>query len=89
MNRYFVEWKLHNKENGGWAFKTEKNTDNYDEAVKSFHSSCATYIGTNPFDHVLVYIMDAFGNILKKEVWDAPVVVTEPETENSIDELEP
>lgn len=74
MNRFFVEYKLHNAENDGWAFKTVKSADNYDEALKSFHGECNTYIaGTQPFDHVLVYIMDAIGNVLKSEVWDKPI----------------
>lgn len=76
-NRFFTEWKLHNKENDGWAYKTVKASDSYDECLKAFHSECATYIGSGQFDHVLVYIMDSFGNILKKEIWDASATTEE------------
>lgn len=72
MNRYFVDYKLHNKVNGGWAYKTEKSTDDYDEALKAFHNQCATYIGGDTFDHACITLVDAQGNVLKAEVWDMP-----------------
>lgn len=71
MERYFVDFKIHNKENGGWAMKTTKNTDSYDDALKEFHTQCTTYIGGNTFDHVLITMTDSFGNIIKKELWEA------------------
>ena len=36
--RYFVDYKLHNAENDGWAFKTTKNTTDLAEAKKDYHS---------------------------------------------------
>lgn len=72
MNRFFVDYKLHNKKNDGWAYKTTKSTENYDEALKEFHNQCSTYIGGTDFDHVLVVLTDAFGNVLKIETWEMP-----------------
>lgn len=69
-NRFFVDFKVHNRENGGWAYKTELNTDDINKATKKFHEVCTQYIGTNPFDHVLVVLSDAYGNSLETEVWD-------------------
>lgn len=69
MNRFFVEYKLHNATNDGWAYQTVKASDNYDECLKSYHSTCAQYIGGETFDHVCITIEDAMGNVLKSEVW--------------------
>lgn len=80
--RFFVDYKLHNKESDAWAFKTVKHTADYDDAMKAYHSECATYIGSTTFDHVCVVLCDAFGNVLMKQIWNAPVSsapVTEPE----------
>jgi len=76
MEHYFVDYKLHNSENDGWAFKTEAHSANYDDMLKKFYAICNQYINTNPFDHVVVILSDAFGNQLKKEVWTK---VVEPE----------
>ena len=79
MERYFVDFKVHNAENGGWAYKTELNTDDYDKALAKYHEVCKTYVNCNPFDHVLVTLTDAHGNPLKIEDWTkkATVEVTE------------
>lgn len=69
-NRFFVDFKVHNKENDGWAYKTELNTDDKAKAVKKFHEVCTQYINTAQFDHVLVVLSDAYGNALETEVWD-------------------
>lgn len=74
MNRFFVEYKLHNRENGGWAYQVVKASDSFDECLKDYHSECAKYIGGTVFDHVCITIEDAMGNVLKSEVWDMPVV---------------
>lgn len=71
-NRFFVDFKVHNKENDGWAYKTELNTDDMSKAVKKFHEVCSQYIGGAVFDHVLVILSDASGNNIKTEVWDMP-----------------
>lgn len=85
---FFVDFKLHNSENDGWAFKTVMHTDNYDEALKRYHTECATYIATNPFDHCLIILSDKFGNILDKTVWTAPAPEPKPEPEPEPEETE-
>lgn len=81
ITRYFVDFKVHNKENDGWAYKTELNTNDYDKALVKYFEVCKTYIGVTTFDHVLVTITDAFGNTLEKQVWDMKVVEPTTETE--------
>ena len=44
---YFVDYKLHNAENNGWAFKTTKNTTDLAEAKKDYHSQLSQYIGSS------------------------------------------
>lgn len=69
MERYFVDFKVHNAENDGWAYKTELNTDDFDKAIVKFHEVCKTYVGGNTFDHVLVILSNAQGISLKSEYW--------------------
>lgn len=88
MNRFFVEYKLHNKVNGGWAYQTVKSDTDYDTCLKTYHKTCADYIGGDTFDHVCITIEDAFGNVIKKEVWDAPASIVEPEVSETQDDAE-
>lgn len=86
MERYFIDYKLHNKVNDGWAYATTKSTTNYDEALKEFYSQCTRYIGGDTFDHALIILNDMFGNIIKKELWSAPTPIPEPIIEEIEDE---
>ena len=52
--RYFVDYKLHNAENDGWAYKTTKNTTDIAEAKKDYHSQLSQYIGSTAYDFVQV-----------------------------------
>lgn len=71
--RYFVDYKLHNAKNDGWAYKTTKNTTNLSEAKKDYHGQLNTYIGLNDFDFVQVSLTDMYGNIILREYWQKPV----------------
>lgn len=78
--RYFVDYKLHNGVNDGWAYKTTKNTTDLSEAKKDYHSQLSQYIGGDTFDHVCVTLSDMFGNVIMNEYWVKPVEPTpEPE----------
>lgn len=82
MNTFFVTFKLHNFKNSGWAYKTERK-DDYTEALKLYHKTLDTYIGSADFDLVTVEVSDAFGNVLKVETWTQEVPVEEPVAENT------
>jgi len=77
-NRYFVDYKLHNAENDGWAYKTTKSTTDIDVAKKDYHGQLNQYIGGTVFDFVQVSLTDMFGNVIMSEYWQkAQEVVTE------------
>lgn len=81
ITEYFVDYKLHNA-NGGWAFKTTKHTDDFDEATREYHSLLSTYIKKEPYDHVCVVLSDSYGNSIMNEWWhkkevEAPETVEE------------
>ena len=71
--RYFVDYKLHNAENDGWAYKTTKNTTDIAEAKKDYHSQLSQYIGSTAYDFVQVTLSDMYGNKVLSEYWQKPV----------------
>ena len=86
--RYFVDYKLHNAENDGWAFKTTKNTTDLAEAKKDYHSQLSQYIGSTDFDFVQVTLSDMYGNKVLSEYWQKPVEpTTELETTETTEEV--
>ena len=87
--RYFVDYKLHNAENDGWAYKTTKNTTDIAEAKKDYYSQLSDYIGGIVFDFVQVTLSDMYGNGIMSEYGQKPVEPTpEPEpTTDTTDEV--
>ena len=81
--RYFVDYKLHNSENDGWAYKTTKSTTDLTEAKKDYHSQLSQYIGSTDFDFVQVTLTDMYGNKVKSEYWQKPE--PEPTTDTTTD----
>lgn len=71
--RYFVDYKLHNSKNDGWAYKTTKNTTDLSAAKKDYHSQLSTYINSADFDFVQVSLTDMYGNPILREYWEKPV----------------
>lgn len=63
---YFVDFKIHNSENDGWAMKTTKHTSDYKEAKKEFFAVCQQYENTT-FDRGFITLMDEKGKIYKIE----------------------
>ena len=84
--RYFVDYKLHNAVNDGWAFNTTKSTTDLAEAKKDYHSQLSEYIGSTAFDFVQVTLSDMFGNNIMSEYWQKPVEPT-LETTDTTDEV--
>lgn len=74
--RYFVDYKLHNAENDGWAFKTTKNTTDISEAKKDYHGQLNRYIGDTVFDFVQVSLTDMYGNVIMHEFWQKAQTVS-------------
>lgn len=72
--RYFVDYKIHNGTNDGWAYKTTINTTDLSAAKKDYHSQLAQYIGGSTFDFVQVSLTDMYGNVILREYWQKPVV---------------
>lgn len=77
MNKteYFVDFKLHNKTNGGWAFKTTLHTDSLPKAKKEYHNLLTTYGDSKEFDIVTVVLSDMYGNPILHEtdIMEEPV----------------
>lgn len=72
MEMYFVSWYLHNKNNGGWAFKVEGRYPDRGAALKAYHTLLSSYIGGTTYDLVTVMLTDAYGNKLESEYWEMP-----------------
>jgi hypothetical protein len=70
---YFVTWFLHNKDNGGWAYKVENKYTTKDAAEKAFHTLLGNDLGGNPYDVVMVLLTDSLGNVWKNERYPEPV----------------
>lgn len=83
MNVYFVTWMLHNKNNGGWAYKVLNKYTSIDAALKAYYSELSNYIGGDTYDCVTVMLTDYAGNIIERENW---IAATEPEPEPNEDE---
>lgn len=77
MNKYFVSYYLHNKENDGWAYKVVNKYDDLGAAKKAYHSELANYIGGTAYDSVAVLLTDAYGNKIMGEYWNAPAPAQE------------
>lgn len=71
--KYFVSYFLHNKVNGGWAYKVVGAYDDYSLARKAYHDELSNYIGGDTFDRVAVTLDDSYGNQKMTEYWEAPV----------------
>ena len=86
--RYFVDYKLHNAENDGWAYKTTMSTTDINEAKKEYHAQLKEYIGSTVFDFVQVTLSDMYGNKVMSEYWQKSVEPTpEPEPTDTTDEV--
>ena len=83
--RYFVDYKLHNAENDGWAYKTTKSTTDINEAKKEYHAQLTEYIGSTVFDFVQVTLCDMYGNKIMSEYWQKPVEPTPEPTEEVVE----
>lgn len=73
QTEYFVDYKLHNGANGGWAFKTTMHTTDLTKATKEYHHQLDTYIDVQDFDFVQVTLSDMYGNSIKSEYWKKEV----------------
>ena len=71
---YFVSWYLHNKVNGGWAFKVENKYTDKGLAEKAFYTLLGNYIGGETYDDVTAILNDNTGFIHEVKHWPEPVL---------------
>lgn len=83
MNEFFVELKLHNGANGGWAFSTPLHTGDYSKAKKEFHKQMQTYIGIQDFDFVCCAVVNRENEVLIRDVWEKPEPIPEVPEEDT------
>ena len=69
---YFVDYKLYNSENQGWAFKTELKTTDYDAAVRKYGELIKNDYGVAPYVFGLIEMTDMYGNVVDNNIkfWD-------------------
>lgn len=51
--------------------------DTKNEAIATFHSKLGTAMKSDLYTRELVMVIDSFGNVIKKEVYEKPVPVEE------------
>ena len=69
---YFVDYKLYNGDNKGWAYKTELKTTDKDAAVRKFGELIHNDYGTDPYVFGLIEMTDMYGNVVdgNSKYWD-------------------
>lgn len=81
---YFVDYKIYNGDNKGWAYKTELKTTDRDTAVRKYGELINQYYGKNPYVFGYICMTDMYGNIFdnNQKYWDNTVAPEpEPNTE--------
>ena len=81
---YFVEYKLYNGDNKGWAYKTELKTTDKDAAVRKFGELINQFYGKDPYVFGNITMTDMYCNIVdgNKKYWDnTPTPEPEPNEE--------
>ena len=78
---YFVDYKLFNGDNGGWAYKTELKTIDKKAAIRKYGDLINQYYGKDPYTFGLITMTDMYGNIVENNIkfWDDTVVPTNTE----------
>ena len=69
---YFVDWKLYNSENNGWAYKTELKTTDKDIAVRKYGEMISQYYGKSPYVFGNIQMTNMYGNVVdgNQKFWD-------------------
>lgn len=83
MKTYFVEFRLFNGENGGWAFKEEKFED-FNSAIQKYGTLINQYYGKAPFIFGLIKVEDESGFVAEHIKWGnviPPTTSNEPTEE--------
>lgn len=75
---YFVDYKLYNGTNQGWAMKTELKTKDVNEAIRKFGALVNDYYAKEPYTFGLITMSDTNGNVNDSKRWDN---TSEPNTE--------
>lgn len=69
---YFVDYKIYNKDNQGWAYKTELKTTDKDTAVRKYGALIDNFYAKDPYAFGLITMTDMYGNVVDKNIkyWD-------------------
>lgn len=69
---YFVDYKLYNGDNGGWAYKTELKTTDKDAAVRKYGDLINQYYGKTPYVYGVISMTNMYGDVVdgNKKFWD-------------------
>lgn len=69
---YFVDYKLYNGDNQGWAYKTELKTTDKDAAIRKYGELISNDYGKSPYTFGLIEMTDMYGNVVENniKVWD-------------------
>lgn len=81
---YFVDYKIYNKDNQGWAYKTELKTTDKDQAVRKYGALIDNFYAKDPYAFGLISMTDMYGNVVDKnqKYWDnTPAPEPEPNAE--------
>lgn len=78
---YFVDYKLYNGDNNGWAYKTELKTTDRDAAIRKFGEMINQFYGKAPYVFGLLTMTDMYGNVVDGNIknWNH---VSAPENES-------
>lgn len=77
---YFVNYKLYNDTNKGWAYKTELKTTDYNTAVRKFGELVSQYYGKDPYVFGTISLTDMYEHVLDVKTWE-PLPEPSPEPE--------
>ena len=69
---YFVDYKLYNGDNHGWAYKTELKTTDRDAAVRKYGELISQDYGKAPYTFGNISMTDMYGNVVdgNSKYWD-------------------
>lgn len=69
---YFVDYRLYNGTNQGWALKTELRTTNKDDAVRKYGALINDYYAKDPYTFGYIAMTDMYGNVVEgnEKYWD-------------------
>lgn len=69
QTEYFVDFKIYNSKNKGWAFKTTSHSTSLKAAKKDYYTQLSTYVDSEEFTFGTVVLSDMYGNVIMSDTW--------------------